>query len=230
MIDKAADQRMGQQPGRRHALVDHLWPGELLHQCLTAAAGPLAPDVAVYEELGRHHVEPLTHVLTHAHHRLCTRRDWAERALWFSAMFDAAQVLGQGLVLRLDFSAAGRRRSRRWARLALQTLQRGQLGLQAGLVPGQRLLEQLALFGVHGFGLCAKTPGLQARQLEGDALELCVLDFDVAYMALDVQALHADVGQHLVGHFGQGARAQALKVIGLEGLNIKHMGSVPPRF
>ena len=114
--------------------------------------------------------------------------------------------------------------------LAIEALQGGQLDLQTGLVLGQRLLEQLALLGVHRFGLGAEAPGLQARQLEGDALDPGVLELDVAGLALDVAhltlnvpTLRADVGQHLAGHFGQCARTQTLEVMGLEGLHIEHV-------
>jgi hypothetical protein len=47
--------------------------------------------------------------------------------------------------------------------LALQLLQ---LSLQAGLVLGQRLLEQAALLRAHRLGLGTELPGLQSRQLE----------------------------------------------------------------
>ena len=44
--------------------------GRLLHHQLAALASPLAPDLALHEELRRDDVKPLAHVLAHANHRL----------------------------------------------------------------------------------------------------------------------------------------------------------------
>jgi len=57
-------------------------------------------------------------------------------------------------------------------------LQGGELGLQAGLVGGTRLLEDVTLLGVHALGPGAELPGLEPRQLERDALDLRVSPLD----------------------------------------------------
>jgi hypothetical protein len=61
VIDEAADQRVGDQTGCWHALVNDLRRDRLLHQSpvtllLAALASPFAPDVTVHEELGWHDV------------------------------------------------------------------------------------------------------------------------------------------------------------------------------
>ena len=128
----------------------------------------------MHEELGRHDIEPLAHVFSDAHHRLAALRRGASGVLGFVAVNDAAQVLGQLLAARL---ALGRRLWLwRW-HMALQDLQ---LGLQVRLVLGQDVLKHLALLGVHGLGAGTELPGLQARELEGDALDLGVLELDLA--------------------------------------------------
>ena len=89
-------------------------------------------------------------------------------------------------------------------------LQGCELGLQAGLVGSERLIEERALLGVHGFSLRTELPGLQPGELEGDALDLGVapldalrLRVDALALLADVFALLADVGQQLRRHLGQ---------------------------
>ena len=113
---------------------------------------------------------------------------------------------------------------------ALQGLE---LGLQAGLVGGECLLEDLTLLGVHALGLGAELPVLQPRQLEGDALDLRVtpldglrLRVDPLVLLADVSALLADVGQHLRGECGQLGGAQDLEVLGFDRLHIEHAAIV----
>ena len=161
---------------------------------------------------------PFAHVLAHAHHRLAAIRRWAAGVLGLVLMFDTHQVFGQ----RLALGAAprlGRRRIKLRAGLRLQGFE---LGLQAGLVGGPRLLEQLALLGVHAFGLGRELPCLQARQLEGDALELGVLEFDGSVALGNLLALLADALEHLCGHLSQRTRAQTVQVLGFEFVHIEH--------
>ena len=89
-------------------------------------------------------------VLADAHHRLAAIRRWAGGVLGLVPVLDASQVLGQHLASRLALGLLVGRRRRCLAALALQGQQ---LRLQAGLVFGERLLEHLALLGVHAFGL-----------------------------------------------------------------------------
>ena len=100
-------------------------------------------------------------------------------------------------------------------------LQRGELGLQAGLVSRTGLLEQRALLGVHAFGLGAVLPGLEPGQFERDALDLGVapldalgLRVDALALLADVFALLTDVGQHLRGHPGQIGGPKRQQVLG----------------
>ena len=131
-------------------------------------------------------------------------------------VFHAHQVLWQGLALGL---AA-------WFNCGCgnfgQVLQRIQLGLQAGLVGGQGLFEQLALLGVHGFGAGGELPRLQAGQLEGDALERGGLELELSLAPGDelvargddlvllgnVLALLTDARQHLLRQCGQFRRTE----------------------
>jgi len=57
-------------------------------------------------------------------------------------------------------------------------LQRRELRLQAGLVGGQGLGEQLPLLGAHALGLGAELPGFEPGELEGDLLDLRVAPLD----------------------------------------------------
>ena len=108
-----------------------------------------------------------------------------------------------------------------------------ELGLQAGLVSGQRLLEDVALLGVHGLGLGTELPGLQPRQLEGDALDLCVtpldglrLRFDPLVLFANVFALLANVGQHFRCNDGQFASAERLDILSCDRMYIEHAAIV----
>ena len=197
-----------------------IWLGyRLLHQQLAAAAGPLAADVAVHEELCRHDVQALAHVFAHAHHRLAAIRGRAGGVLGFVMMFDTHQVFGQGLPLGAA-PCFNRRRIKRCAGLGLQGFK---LRRQAGFVGGQCFLEELALLGVHGLGLGRELPGLQARQLEGDALNLHVAELDGLRLGCDLLALLADALEHLCSHFGQRTRAQTVQVLGFEFMHVEHV-------
>ena len=96
------------------------------------------------------------------------------------AVLDALQVFGQRLAVRL-----ARRCLRGLGRLGRAALQFRQLGLQAGLVLYQRVLEQGALLGRHGLGLGAELPALQAREFEVDRLQLGVTPGDLSILRLD---------------------------------------------
>ena len=177
VIDEAADQRVRHQPAGSDAAIDDLGHGGLLHQLLAAAAGPLAVDVPVHEELGRHDVQPLADVLAHAHHG---RAAAAVSALGLVAVLNAPQVFGQQLAARFPGRGLGR-----VGRVGKGCLQGSQLRLQAGLVLGHRLFEQSALLRVHGLAAGTKLPALQARQLEGDLLQLGVPPGDLTRLAGD---------------------------------------------
>ena len=75
-------------------------------------------------------------------------------------------------------------------------LQRGELGLQAGLVGSTGLLKERALLGIHGLGLGAELPGLEPGEFERDALNLGVLELDRLCLGLDALALLSDVLEH----------------------------------
>jgi hypothetical protein len=178
--------------------------------------------VAVHKEPGGHDVELLADVLAHAHHRLTTA---AGGAFGLVTVFDARQVLRQGLAFGLTpgFSGGG------LAGRAALPLQGFELGLQAGLVGGQRFLEQLALLGAHALGPGTKAPGLQAREFVRDALDFDVAPLDGLCLGLDVLALLADmpallgnVRKHLPSHFGQCTEAQTVQVLGFEFVHVKH--------
>ena len=192
---------------------------------------PLAANVAVHEELGGDDVEPLAHVLAHTLHRLGAIGNGAVGVLGLVVVFDALQVRGQGLPFGLALWLCRRRCGRcgRCGRCCGCSgcsglgLQRFELGLQAGLICGQRFLEQLALLGVHGLAAGGEPPRFEPRQLERDAPGLGVLELDgpVALgnlLALrgNALALRFDLLQHLRGHSGQRRRAQTVQVLGLE--------------
>ena len=116
-------------------------------------------------------------------------------------VLDAAQVIGQCLAARATRRCLGGGR-----RLGKGSLQRGELGLEVGLVLQQGVLEHLPLVGRHGLALGAELPALQARQLEGDLLDLRIAPGDVAVLALDLTlrevefvSLMLDVLEHLRG-------------------------------
>jgi hypothetical protein len=127
--------------------------------------------VAVHEELSRNDVQAFAHVLADTHHRLTA---FAGRVLWLMVVVNTFEVLGQGLALWLT-SGVGL-----WsvARCLGGRLQCGELGLQVRLVGCQRFFKQLALLGIHAFGLGAEAPGLEAAQLKGDAGDLGIPELD----------------------------------------------------
>jgi hypothetical protein len=177
VVDEAADGRVGLQAGRWQRVVEDLGRGRLLHEQLAAPAGPLAADLPLHEELRRNDVQPLADVLAHAHHRLAALWRRAIRVFGLHALVHARQVRRQGLALGLAACLLV------WCgavfgRISGCGLQRGELGLQVGLVGGTGLVEQRALLGVHGFGPGAEFPGLEAGKLEGDALDLGVAPLD----------------------------------------------------
>jgi len=210
VIDEAADHRVGLQTRCWQRVVEHLGRSRLLHEQLAAPASPLAADLALHEELRRHDVQALADVLAHAHHRLATLGRRAVRVFGLDALVHAWQVGRQGLALGLAAWLLV------WCGAAEGGgLQRGELGLEAGLVAGAGLIEQRALLGVHTFGPGAELPGLEAGKLERDALDLGVAPLDGLGLRVDALALLADVftllgnvSQHLLGHGGQVFRAQ----------------------
>ena len=192
MVDEAADQDVRHQTAGGNAAVDQLRHGRCLLQGLAAAAHPLAVDVPVHEELGRHDVQPLADVFADARHRPAAAGRCAIGALGLVVMLDAAQMRGQRLTPRLAWWRLGLGVRIGSRRLASQQLQ---LFAQAGLVLGQRLFEQATLLGVHGFGLGAELPALESRQLQGDLLDLGLAQRQLAVLALQ-QVLAA--GQFLI--------------------------------
>jgi hypothetical protein len=189
VVDAAADERVRDEAARRHAAFNQLRDGGRLPEDLAAAAGPFAVDVAVDEELGRHDVQALAHVLADARHRAAAAGLLAVSAVGLVAVLDAAQVLGQCL-------SAGVTRGGLRLGLAI-VVGRGlqthllQLRAQARLVLGDRLGEEASLVGVHGLGLGAELPALEASEFEGDLLDLGVAPGDVAVLALQ-QVAHLD--------------------------------------
>jgi len=171
--------------------------------------------VTVHKELGGDDVQAFADVFSDTHHLLCAISCGAQGALGLVVVFHAHQVLWQ----RLSFGMALGLNLRQCRRDRL-VLQRIELGLQARLISGHSLFEQLALLGVHGFGAGGELPRLQPGQLEGDALDLGVFEFDGA-VALgddliargDLLALRSDVRKHLCGHFGQRRRAQTVQIL-----------------
>ena len=213
MIDEAADQHVRDQSRGRNALVDDLGSDGLLHQCLAAPAGPFAADVAMHEELGRHDIELLGDVLANARHRLAATRSRTDGASRFMLVVDASQMIGQERMSWPDSGLLLRQGRRRCALLALK---RCQLCLQAGLVFGQRLLEHLALPGVHALGPGSEPVSLQASELEHDAFDLHVLEPDQLRLLGDERVLLVDAREHLCGHPGPRIRTQALEVLCVE--------------
>lgn len=198
---------------------------------LAAAAGPLAVDVPVREELSRHDVQAFAHVFADAGHRLAAARRRAGGVLGLVVVIDASQMIGQHLAARATRSFLGLGR-----RLGQRSLQRGKLRLQVGLVLQQRVLEHLPLIGRHALALGAELPALQARELEGDLLDLRVaernvavlalqqllLEFELVAFALQFAGLVPDVLEHLPGQRGDGVRGQTLQVLRLEVTHAEH--------
>jgi len=202
MIDKPTDHGVGLQGRRWQRVVKDLGRSTLLHHQLAALADPFAPNLALHEELRRHNVQPLADVFSHAHHGLAAFWRWAVRVLGLHPAVYPRQVCRQCFALGL---AA-------WLLVWCTGvygggcgLQGRQLRLQAGLISGQCLLEDGALLGVHALGLGAKLPGLQARELKRDALDLGVSPLDGLRIRVDpsslrsnVPALLVDLGQQLL--------------------------------
>lgn len=166
--------------------------------------------MAVHEELRRHDIEPLAHVLAHALHRRTAAFVGAGGVGRLVAVLHALQVLGQLLAARAARRVPRNRRQGRRLRL-----QRGQLRLQARLVLDQRLGEQHALLGAHRLGLGAELPALQPRQLQLDLVQLRIAPGDLAVLVLDLGGLALELGglaRELPGLLGQGAllKRQAL--------------------
>ena len=148
---------------------------------LAAPAGPLAVDVAVHEELRRHDVQPLADVLADAHHRLAAVRRRAGGVLGLVVVLDAAQMVGQCLAPRAG-GAGALARPASCGGAALQLLE---LRLQARPRPRPASPRTAPLLGAHRLGLGTELPGLQPRQLEGDLLELGVLNAQLGVLALE---------------------------------------------
>jgi len=147
----------------------------------------------VHEELGRHDIQSLADVLANAGHRLAAVRRRTAGVRGFVRVVNAAQVRGQGLTARLLTRRPGCGRC-----LGQCRLKRGELGLEVGLVLQQRVLEHLPLLGRHRLALGAELPALQARQLEGDLLDLGVAERDVAILALQLLLLGLEVSLALL--------------------------------
>ena len=165
VVNEAAYRGVRHQAGRGHALVNDLWLHRFLHQSLAALAGPLAPNVAVYKELSRDDVQSLAHVFADSHHGLATNTG---RALWFMVVVHPFEVLGQGLAFGFVTGVGVCSGVRHLA----CCLQRCELGFKVCLVGSHRFFKQLALLGIHAFGLGRKLPGFEAAQLKGDAGDL----------------------------------------------------------
>ena len=142
-----------------------------MHQGLAALAGPLAADAALHEKLSGDDVQSLAHVFADTHHGLAAVTG---RALWFMVVFYPFEVLGQGLAFGLAAGVGVCSVSRHRE----GSLQHFELGLKIRLVGRHRFFKQLALLGIHAFGLGSKLPGLQAAQLKGDACDLGIPERD----------------------------------------------------
>ena len=180
VVNKAAHGRVRYQTGRGHALVNDVRVHRFLHQGLTALAGPLSPYVAVHEEFGWNYVQALAHVFADTHHGLAAS---AGRVLWLMVVVHPFEVLGQCLAFRLATGVGV------WgATWHLEgSLQRFELGFQVCLVGRHCFLKQLALLGIHAFGLGRKLPGLQAAQLKGDAGDLGIPELDGLGLRFDFE-------------------------------------------
>jgi hypothetical protein len=99
------------------------------------------------------------------------------------AVLDTAQMLGECIAPRLAWRRLGLGAGGRCGSLGFAP-QPVELLAQAGLVLGQRLLEQAPLVSAQGLGLRAVGPALQARQLEVDLLDLGLAQRDLAVLAL----------------------------------------------
>lgn len=111
----------------------------------------------------------------------------------------------------------------------LQALQGGEAASPAGAEKTprqprrQKLPEHLpALLRVHRLDLGAEFPGFKASELEGDALDLRVLELDLALVPRNVLGLLGQPGEHRSGQLCHGAFAQTLEVLRLERVHIEH--------
>src|SRR5207245_8679017 len=186
VVHEPADQHVRRKTRGGDTVVNDLGGCRLLHQELAALAHPLAPDLALQEELRRNDVQPLADVLADTNHCLAAG---AARAIGLHELIDPRKVRWQCLALGLSFGWA---LLWRWLRCSLG-LQRFQLRFEAGLIRGQRFLEDLALFGVHALGLRAESPRLQSCALEGDLLDLCIAPLDGLRRRITLLALLAAV-------------------------------------
>ncbi|MNX85543.1 hypothetical protein D3C86_1173830 [compost metagenome] len=197
VVHEAADQRVRDEAAGSDTALDDFCHAGRLAQHLAAAAGPLAIDVAVHEELGRHDVQALADLLADARHRAPAAGLQAVGALGLVVVFDTAQVIGERVAARPTWGRLGR-----CVRGCCGGRGRGgftpkplELLAQARLVLGQRLLEQAALLGVHGLGLGAELPALEPGQLEGDLLDLGLAQCDLVVLALQQRVA---LGERLV--------------------------------
>ncbi len=217
MVHEVADQGVRNETGGRHSALDDLRRCCLLHQALAAAARPFAVDVTVHEELCRDDVQALADVFADTRHGATARRVRAVGARRFVVMFFAPQVFGQRAATRFGFAVVTRAGWRRSSAPGLV-----ELGLQTGLILNQRFFEEPTLFGAHCLGLGAELPGLQLGELEGDLLNLGVLELELAVLA--AQAL-----QHLLGECCDGLGSQTFEVFFREQLQVLHASILQAR-
>jgi hypothetical protein len=138
-------------------------------------------------------------------------------------------ALGAAALLVLGCASA-------WGAVRGAALQGSELRLQARVVGGEGLFEDLALLGVHGFGLGTEPPGLELGELERDALDLGVTPLDalglrveLLGLRVDVLGLLPDVGQHLRRQLGQLSGAERLEISVFDRMQIEHAALCKPR-
>jgi len=170
VVDEAADDGVRLQARRWQRVVEDLRGGWLLQQQLAALARPLATDLALHEELRRHDVQPLADVFAHALHRLATFGRRATRFLGLDARVHARRCSGSArawltTLLVLGWGIA-------WASVRGAGPQGSKLLLEARLVGGEGLFEDIALLGGHAFGLGTE---LQAFSLASWNVMLSIL-------------------------------------------------------
>src|SRR5207245_10110120 len=98
VVHEPADQHVRRKPRGGDTVVNDLGGCRLLQQELAALARPLAPDLALHEELRRNDVQPLADVLADTNHRLAAG---AARALGLHELIDPREVRWQCLALGL---------------------------------------------------------------------------------------------------------------------------------
>ena len=199
VVTEAADHGVRLQARRWQRIVEDLGCRWLLDHQLAAPASPFAPDLTLHEELRRHDIQTFADVLAHAHHGLAAFWGWTVGIFRLNTGVHTRQVWRQCFAFGLATCLLV------WCAPVLGRntgLQGGQLRLQASLVSGQCLFEEGALLGTHALGLGTELPSLQARQLEGDALNLGVAPLDGLGISVDafgllgnVLALLVDLGQ-----------------------------------